>query len=713
MKVVFIALLMLAVPAHGNNAVQATVAAGNPIRKVVNMLQAMEKKVTAEGEKEKELYEKFMCYCKNSGGTLGAGIASAETKVPQVTSDIGEGEAQLAQLKEDIKRHQTDRASAKGAMAEATSLREKEAAEHAKEKTELTSNIAAMNSAITAIMKGMSGAFLQTNTAKQLQKLIMNDQDLLTDFDRESVVSFLSGTQSSEYVPASGEITGILKEMEASMSKSLASAVASEADSVSSYDELMAAKTKEVAALTKSIESKTKRVGELAVEIVQMKQDLTDTQAALMEDKKFLRDMDKNCAQKTAEFDANMKLRGQELVALADTVKVLNDDDALELFKKTLPGAGSASFVQVDATKVAQQKKALLKIRAAQSRAQGAARPGLDFIALLLQGKKVDFSKVIGMIDKMISQLGVEQIDDDSKKEYCNMQFDMTEDKKKGLEHSIGDLESAIATEEEAIATLKDEIKALNKGVKALDKSVMEATEQRKEEHEEHTEFMASNSAAKELLAFAKNRLNKFYNPKLYNDPTPTRGPLSDEDRATLAAGGTLAPLGEFAQIRLHSQDAPPPPPATAGAFKKKSEESGGVIAMVDLLIGDLDKEMTESATTEKDSQADYEKMMNDSAEKRAMDNKAVGDKMSALASTEESFEANKEEKSATTKELMAVGEYISSLHAECDWLLKYFDVRKEARTGEMENLKTAKAVLSGADFSLLQTKGSNFLGRL
>merc|ERR1719486_1636056 len=136
--------------------------------------------------------------------------------------------------------------------------------------------------------------------------------------------------------------------MKDSMSKSLSEGEAQEADSVKSFDELIAAKSKEVAALTKSIESKTKRVGELAVEIVQMKQDLSDTQQALEEDKKFLRDMDKNCAEKTAEHEENMKMRGQELMALADTIKVLNDDDALEIFKKTLPSASSSSFVQVE-----------------------------------------------------------------------------------------------------------------------------------------------------------------------------------------------------------------------------------------------------------------------------------------------------------------------------------------------------------------------------
>merc|ERR1719183_3348558 len=99
------------------------------------------------------------------------------------------------------------------------------------------------------------------------------------------------------------------------------------------------------------------------------------------------------------------------------------------------------------------------------------------------------------------------------------MQFDAADDKKKGLERSVSNLEKAIEKAKEAIATLADEIKALEEGIVALDKSVAEATEQRKEENVEYNELMASNGAAKELLGFAKNRLNKFYNPKMYKAP--------------------------------------------------------------------------------------------------------------------------------------------------------------------------------------------------
>merc|ERR1719420_415818 len=136
--------------------------------------------------------------------------------------------------------------------------------------------------------------------------------------------------------------------MQDTMTATLNEATSDENAAINSYQGLMAAKTKEVEALTSSIEEKMVRLGDTQVSIVEMKEDLDDTQKALLDDKKFLANLDKNCAAKTKEHEENTKLRSQELLALADTIKILNDDDALELFKKTLPGSAS-SFIQMSA----------------------------------------------------------------------------------------------------------------------------------------------------------------------------------------------------------------------------------------------------------------------------------------------------------------------------------------------------------------------------
>jgi len=298
-----------------------------------------------------------------------------------------------------------------------------------------------------------------------------------------------------------------------------------------------------------------------------------------------------------------------------------------------------------------------------------------------------------------VDVLAKEQQDDDHKKEYCEKQFDMTDDKKKSLERTVSDEDSAIASAKEGIAKMTEEMAALEKGIKDLDKSVAEATAQRKEENADFKELIASDSAAKELLGMAKNRLNKFYNPKLYK--APAKKELSAGDRIYENMGGAA-----LAQVRAHNQRgdaAPAPPPETwEGGYKKKSEDSNGVIGMIDLLVKDLDKEMTEAETAEKDAQADYEVLMADSADKRKADSTSLNEKTSAKAELEGSLEDHKEAKMEAAKELMGTMKYIQQLHTECDWLIKYYDVRKEARDGEIDSLGKAKAVLSGADYSLL-----------
>merc|ERR1719207_143245 len=437
-----------------------------------------------------------------------------------------------------------------------------------------------------------------------------------------------------------------------------------------------------------------------------MKEDLDDTAKAMLEDKKFLAELEKSCATKAAEWDARCKLRTEELLALSDTIKILNDDDALELFKKTLPGS---SLLQMKVT-TAQTRKAAIAALSSHKEYH------LDLISMALRGKKVSFDKVIKMIDDMVALLGKEQADDDSKKEMCEMQIDKAEDDTKTLDVTISDLEKSIEDSKEEIATLTDEIAALTEGLKELDKDVAEQMDMRKEEHDDYVTTMAANTAAKELIEFAKNRMNKFYNPGQYKAPPKRK--LTEEERITLNNGGTLAPTEApggiagtgigFMQVSAHKQvsdGAPPPPPETWDAYSKKSQESNGVMAMMDMLVADLDKEMQEMEFEEKDAQGEYEKFTREAAEKRVTDSKSITDKEAAKADAEALVEKESQEKTDNMKKMMATMEFLKGLHADCDWLLQNFDVRKEARAGEVDALKKAKAVLSGADFSLVQTK--------
>merc|ERR1719343_684708 len=182
----------------------------NPIRRVVTLLQNMQKKVEAEGKKEKELFEKFMCYCKNGLGDLRAGIDANEAKIPKVETALAEAEALKSQLEKDIAELKESTADAKAAIAKATGIREKEAATFAKDSSDKKTNIAALNKAVAAIEAGAAGKFLQTSTETMatLQNLVINTD--MRSADREMLTAFLS--QGNGYAPQSGEILGMLKQ---------------------------------------------------------------------------------------------------------------------------------------------------------------------------------------------------------------------------------------------------------------------------------------------------------------------------------------------------------------------------------------------------------------------------------------------------------------------------------------------------------------------
>jgi len=623
----------------------------NPVRKVVTMLQMMQKKIETEGEKEKELFDKFMCYCNNGKSDLEASVAVAEEKSGSLPAAVEQAQADVKQLKVDLKTAQTDRAAAETAMAEATAIREKEASAFAKESGDLNTNVAAMNKAIAALEKGQAGSFLQSGSADVLRNLAQTEEKM-ADVDRDDLTAFLSGSDSHGTSPGTDSIIGILKQMQHTAAATLKEVTETEQHAISDYDALMKAKKKEVVVLTARVEDHLKRIGDTGVEIVMMEQSLTDSEESLLEDRKLLKELETNCATRADEWKVACKTRSEELLALADTIKILNDDDALELFKKTLPGA--SSFLQIQVTDTSMRELAasgLTELRTSRK----SHRQRINFVLMALQGKKVATDKIIKMIDNMVDLLKKEQIDDDNKKEYCTAQFDFTDDRKKETERTLGKLSTDISHAVEEVATLAEDMEALGKGVAELDKMVAEATANRKEENSDYTTLMASDTAARELLGFAKNRLNKFYNPKLYKAP-----PKVD--------GSTM-----LVQIHAHG----------TSAYSKKGEESAGVISMIDTLIADLAKEMTEAEVTEKQSQEEYDELMTDSAQKRMTDSASLSDKGAAKGDLETKLAEFKDEKKSTTKELMALEEYLSQLHSECDWLIKYFDVRKEARSGD------------------------------
>lgn len=211
-------------------------------------------------------------------------------------------------------------------------------------------------------------------------------------------------------------------------------------------------------------------------------------------------------------------------------------------------------------------------------------------------------------------------------------------------------------------------------GIKALDKTVAEATEQRKEESSEYKTKMQSDAAAKELLVLANERLSKFY-----NKASPS-----------------------FAQVSLHrsregvAREAPEGPKTYT-----KSAASAGVMSAITTLMSDLETEMTEAKVEEEHSQKLYEEFMEESANKRKADAKSLADQREEIAEMKSQLGTHNDEKVESGEQLTGFKKVLSNLHNDCDFLLKFFDTRKEARSNEIDGLIKSRAVLSNADLDL------------
>jgi len=667
--------------------------AANPIRKVVTMMQKMASKLEEEAEAEKELFEKFECYCKKTTATLEDEIAKAEAIGPIKPEDIEAKEAELATLKQKVEESKKEKLEDEETITSAQARFEKHFKEHEEvieeDKDTETAAETALETlgsrtepSVQLLQRQQATSFLQQGSkmagfAPRLLKALEKSTKV-SPLDKQQITAFLQGQEDPA---SSGVVIAAIKDIEEESETEIADETKEENSEEKSTDQLVGSKKTSIKSMLETMERKMKKIGSLQVEIVNMKHMMGNGAEAMKENKKMLAEVKKDCATRAKEEEERQTMRAEEQLAITDTIKILNSDDALDIFKKALP---SPSLIQLRAGNEEARQKAKALVDTARS---SEARPELNFIALALSNKKVDFSKVFKKIDAMMELLKKEGADDLKKKEYCEKEFEESADKKKDISKKIEELAGGLAESKDSVAKLEEEIKSVNDGVKALDESVTQATENRKSESAEYQELIQSDTAAVDLLGMAKERLNKFYNPDLTTDTTTTT------DKYAV-----------FSQLAAEGPEIGTPPP-TAGAYKPKGQQSNGIIHMIDTMIQDLDKEMTIAKTEENNSQEDYEESVADAKEKRAADVKSAAQKAKAKADIEGDIVDDTAESDGESKKLLAVKDLTLNLHKECDWMLENFDLREKARTEEIENMKRAKAVLAGADFSLLQVE--------
>jgi hypothetical protein len=669
----------------------------NPIRKVVTILQDMQKELEVEGVTEQKMFDKFMCYCDGNTDGMSKAATDAGQKIEELKSKLESEKAEKAQLDQELVQHKLDREGAKSDLEQASTIREKENEDYASAVGEQKEDLEALTGAIAAIEKGM-GSFLQTATGVRVIKVVK--RVATDDFQRDQVLEFLQAKNPfGDYNSRSGEITGILKSMKDEMSGDLKSVISAEEEAAAGFAELAAAKKSDIAAASAAIESKTVRSGELAVAVTTTADDIEDTTGEMKETEAFLANLASQCAAKKKEWNERQAIRAEEIAAVSEAIKILNDDDALDLFKKTLSLAQSNSFLQ----KASVESKVLRARKTLQALKEKSTHPALlSLIEFGMKSKQADFTKIVAQIDGMMKVLAGEQKADDEQFAFCEAEIAKTESEKSDIEDKIAASKASIEEMTEESSTLATEIATLQDEIKALDKAVAEATATRKEEHDEFLTFQSENNAALQLIEKAKNRLFKFYRPNLHKEE-PKRE-LTEEEKLLVASGqpdprDAEMAAATFVQRRADTDAAPAPPPETWGAYQTKDGKSNGVIGLMEMLMKEIQDGITTAEHEEETAQADYERLMDSSQKSRARSVESITSKEVAKANLDTQISSTKEALASQEAELTNAKGYLTQLHADCDFLLENHDLRKAARENEVEGLKNAKSVLAGASF--------------
>ena len=648
-----------------------------PVTKVVNLLKDMLKQLEKEAEEDEEIYENLACWCETNDKEKTKAIADAEAHIEDLTSTIEELAAASATLSTEIKNLEAEVKANQDALDQATAMRTKQLAEFNAEEKDMLQSIQALKNAIIVLSKHHPGAALLQMSSRQMSDVatilgheMQKHADLLAGVlkpsERKMVAAFVQApedyfdaepTFKQSYAPASGQIFGILKQMKETFESNLSQSQKDELANQKSYEDLKAAKEEEIAAGQEQIDTKTQELATTDEKLAMSKQDLTDTKAGLSEDEKFLMMLKEKCQGSDQEYEERQKTRAAEIEAVSKALAFLTSDDARDLFSKTF---NPALLQKASNSNRAQASKLLAAI------AKKNKNPVLMTLAMNV---KLDaFTKVKKAIDDMVAQLLKEKADEIKLKDFCRegmfqneMDTEKKEKDKEDLKKLIADLEMTIDELTKAIETLKAEIAEMNMQLKR-------AGEDREKANKEFQLTVADQRATVKLLNAALGVLKGFYAKK-----------------AKAAA-------------MVQDKKGPPPPPG----FKeyKKNAAAGGVMGMIEGIIADAKALEAEATRAEEEAQKAYEDFVTETQSSIDEKSKDIVNKSEELAKAEEDKATAENDKENVMLDLDQLGNEKADLHKTCDFVMKNFDIRQSARDEEIEGLKKAKAILSGAKFS-------------
>jgi len=682
--------------------------AGTPVTRVVNLLKEMQNTLKTEMEEDEALYEKMECWCNTGKYEKSEAIDAGKAKIDQLNAANEQGFARSKELKQQIEELEATVAADKAALKTAQAKRDEEVQTFQGLETDSIQAVENMKSAIEVLGRHAGAAFPQTDALsllstgssdeplsdhrsersletwmqesgnvgvadsaaidKQTSKFLQSDDTKpraapptmgwsADDMRivRKALQVGKSFVQSKEgYYPSyesqSGAILGILKQMKEQMEADYKAASEKEQMAAASFADMRTAKTAAIEAGEKMAEQKEDDLAKTDNLVAEAKEDLGQTEETLAADEEFLKNLDKMCADSDGAFEKRKASRLEEIKAVSETIEILTGDEARDAM------SGTYNFLQVG------ESDKNRKAAAAVLRKVGLKTHNID-ISFLANKVELDaFTKVKKAIDDMIATLKQEQADEVKKNDYCTQELQSTEMSIAKTDDLKADLQAKIGSLESQEATLKDEIDADKASIAQGQMDLQRAGEDRQRENLDFQKTIADQTMTIEILMKAMERLAQFYDAQL---------------------------------IQLQAKKQTPP---VAQMEYKPNAGASGIMSMIEKLIYDAKDLVAASKKAESEAQAAYEQLVADTNRSQADLAQAVVEKTKAKAKAHKDRLGAESDLMDTVDELEGLHKYEADVHEECDYVLKNFMARQQARGEEIEGLQQAKQILDGAN---------------
>merc|ERR550537_1574406 len=535
------------------------------------------------------------------------------------------------------------------------------------------------NSAQTANFVKAALSLIPSKTTVKAEKLA-----LLEEFAT-------SGSNAHKYAPQSATIQGILSDMYTTFANDLEEAISDEASANRKFEDYIYQKQVELNDLRKSKQNKEEQKAEAETLLADTTQEYDDTEAQKEADIEFFDQTKEACSEKNEEWVVRKELRDAEVEGMNEALEILTSDEARELFAKAIKPGKETMFLQLDSEEdssaPANRAYNVLKTQATKAHSLRLAQVA----ASVKLAKSGHFDGVIASIDEIIQNLKDEDKADIEKRDECKNTFQEIESTVKDLEWKIrkneakiDKLEKLIAAREEEKAKTIEEIEDVTAQMEAMEK-------QRKEENEAFLAKKSDDEGAIELLEMAKKALAKYYKENklpmfLQGDKKHDKKEGPDFERSADAA-----PEFEFSDKG------------------SRSGESKGIVSLMNMLIEDLEDEIKNGLKDEASEQEEHEKEMKaaETLKEELIEKKTNLE--DSIAKREEEKSDEHADMGVNTRDKLDENEYKAEIKPDCDWIIRSFTDRHNAREAEMNGLMTAKEYLAGAKVpSLLQNKGFN-----